>query len=142
MIKIYVMKTIIESQELGLAMFFGLVKFSPRERYHQAAIMVTIDEVLIFDDTKIDLIDEGGKTKYHQARFKMHLTNIAFVTDEKLVGRRKLKGWHRIVLSSKNGREIIVIFSPRKQNKNRKRFLKQFRDFKIEVAKGKADISI
>lgn len=136
------MKTIIESQELGLVMFFGLVKFSPRERYHQAAVMITADEVLVFDDTKIDIVDEESQTNYHKARVKMSLANIAFVTDEKLVGRRKLRGFHRIVITSKGGGEMIVVFSLKKENRNRKRFLKQLRDFKIEVTKGKADISV
>lgn len=142
MIRINMMNTIIESQERGLVMFFGLVKFSPKERFHQAAIMITVEEVLVFDDTRIDLIDEDAKTKYHKARFKMNLSDIAFVTDEKIKGKRKLRGWHRIVITNKSGQEIIVIFSNRKGNKNRKIAIRQLRDLKIEVNKGKADVSI
>lgn len=135
------METRIESQEFGIAIVFGLMKFSPQELFHHAALMITHDDVLVFDDMIIDHVDSDSKTNYHNARFNIKLADIGFTTNEKLIGRKELRGYHRFTISVKNGDSLLVFFYSKKEKKSAKSFLDQLRRMKIEVAKGKSDIS-
>lgn len=136
------METKIESQELGLVMLFGLIKFHPQELYHHSVLMITTDGILAFDDMLIDLSDPASKTNYHKSRTQIHLSEIGFVTDEKLVGRKELKNYHRLTINSKDGNRALVFFYSKKEKKNAKKFLNQLKQLKVEVAKGKGNISI
>ncbi|MDY0177905.1 MAG: hypothetical protein RBR85_01520 [Bacilli bacterium] len=135
------METKIEAQEYGIALVFGLMKFSPKELFHHAALLATHDSILVFDDETIDLVDDKSQINYHNARFAIKLKEIGFATDEKLIGRKDLRGFHRFTISVENGDSILIFFYPKKSKKAAKELLAHLRRFKIEVAKSKSDIS-
>lgn len=136
------MEAIIESQESGLVITFGLMKFSPKELYHHAALMITADSVIAFDDTVIDVCETSSSKKFHKAKMVLPLGEIGYVIDEELIGRRELKKYHRLSITSKDGLRSLILFYSKKEKKSALAFINQLNAFKIEVAKGKSDISL
>jgi len=136
------MEAIIESQESGLAITFGLMKFSPKELYHHAALMITAESVISFDDMIIDVCETSSNKKFHKAKMVLPLGEIGYVIDEELTGRRELKNYHRLSMTSKDGLRSLILFYPKKEKKSALAFINQLKAFKIEVAKGKSDISL
>lgn len=136
------METKIDSQELGLVITFGLMKFSPKELYHKAAMMLTADNIIVFDDMIINSIESSTGIKHHKARATISLTDVGYVVDERLLGRRELKNYHRLSVTSKDGNNSLILFYPKTEAKSAKAFIDQLKEFKIEVAKGKSDISL
>jgi hypothetical protein len=134
------MKTIHESEELSLASIKGLMKFEPRDLFRPSTLLITIDEILAFDDTKSKTVSDLNNTQTRNKKVSVALTDIDYVIDEKLIKRKELRGYHRLTINAKNGEHIIVIFYPSKERYRARAFIKILKDLKIEVAKGKSNV--
>ena len=82
------MSIIVEDVENGIAFLPGLFKFGVEDIFSQAVLMLTKEELIIFNDSAPDSVD-GADWSYN-AKERISFENIELVTNELIITKRPL----------------------------------------------------
>ena len=89
-----------EEVENGIAFLPGLYKFGKEDLFSQAVLMLTKEEILIFNDNLPDSVDGADWT--YNAKERISFENIELVTNELTITKRRLSvGTNRIIITLK-----------------------------------------
>ena len=132
------MKVVLESQEKIKVVVPGLYQFNESKQFTQAALAITEEELIIYDDSKPD--SKTDSQAYFAARKKVDIKDILHLLVENIIGKFEVEGMMRLNFILKSIKESFFFYFKGNDNHYVKLLVKQLKKHKVEISKRKVNL--